>query len=157
MIHSLFLLVFFYQFHSTVVFDIDHTDYQSIRTHLNSINWANLLNTCSNLNSMWNTFHGLLNNTCSLYCPIHQPKPHRSFSLHKNILTIMQCKHWAWRNMKSNSNTITKYAFKNISNMSRRAIRVLYREIELTVLHSNNIRSFYAYVNSCISSRPASP
>ena len=40
------------QFHNTVVFYIDRADYQSIRTHLNSINWVNLLNTCSDINSV---------------------------------------------------------------------------------------------------------
>ena len=47
-------------------------------------------------------------------------------------------------------------AFKNISNMSRRAIRAFYRKLRLTELHSNKIRLFYAYVNSRIHSRPAS-
>ena len=49
------------------------------------------------------------------------------------------------------------FAFKIISNMSRRAIRAFHPKLELTVLHSNNIRSFYAYVNYCIHPRPASP
>ena len=106
---------------------------------------------------MWNTFHGLLNNIFSLYCPICQPKPHRSFSLAKNVLTLIQCKHRAWRNLKSNNNTITMFAFTNVSDMSRRAVKAFYCELELTVLHSNNIRSFYAYVNSHIRPRPVSP
>ena len=32
-----------------------------------------------------------------------------------------------------------------------------YRKLELTVLHSNKIKPFYAYVNSRIHSRPVSP
>ena len=33
----------------------------------------------------------------------------------------------------------------------------IYTIYVITVLHSSNIRSFYAYVNSCIHLRPASP
>ena len=48
-------------------------------------------------------------------------------------------------------------AFKNISNVSRRAFKAFYRKLELTVLYTHTVRSFYAYVNSRIHSRPASP
>ena len=78
---------------------------------------------CSNKNSTYNTFHGLLNNVFYLYSPARHNKPRCSFSLPSNVVTLNCCKYSAWRRLKSQCNTITMTAFKHITNMSRKAIR----------------------------------
>ena len=139
------------------LFDFKHADFALIKAELNTINWIDLLHSCPDINSTWNTFSATLYAAIYRHCPRHKATNSPKRSLPRNTLTLIYCKNAAWRRLKSCCTQLTKTTYKNLTNITRNAIRAFYRSQELKVLGSNNPKFFFAYVNSRLNPRPCSP
>ena len=106
---------------------------------------------------MWYTFSATLFAAIYRHCPrckvANSPKP----SLPRNILTLIHCKNVARQRLIYCCTPLTKTIYKNLTNITRNAIRAFYRNQELKVLENSNHRFFFTYVNSPLNPRPCSP
>ena len=138
-------------------------DYEAIELYLSGIDWYGMVVTCPSASVLWDTFMSVLYTAIELYVPkraVRRPvsyrKPLLRFTreLHKCLVK----KRRLWRKLRVNKlDTVARLRYRECVNQWRSVIQQQLMQTEEQLIKSNNIGSFYKFVNKRISSRSGIP
>ena len=125
----------------------------NFNSFLLSVDWIYILSTSLTADVLWTTFKDILNTGIELFVPNHTRKSSNSTKKPpRNIRRLINNKKRTWRASKQqpyNPELANKY--KTLAIECKEAIEVHEIELENRVIDSNNIGTFYKYVNKKLS------
>lgn len=130
--------------------------YTTFCTYLYSIDWLFLLSTHLTVDTLWSAFCSILNVGIQLYVPTFT----KNFStVQKNVKKIPQkirelqsCKLKAWRRHRADPlNSSLLETYKNFAKQCKREKKLHEIKNEKAILDSNNLGTFYNFVNKKMS------
>ena len=138
------------------VFDWSSGDYLSINTHLANLDWNNIFGYNFDADSIWDCFKSIIWPIVSIYVPSKFIPHNRKYKLRwypKDIRKLLSRKLAIWRTLKRTHDPSLKLKYNKIANDCKLAILNYDKEREERILQSNNLGSFFRFVNQKLSSK----
>ena len=137
--------------------DYKRADYVSLCGFLDTIDWDGLFNDCICINDMWNLFVHIISFACSLFVPLIKIREKPPFKFSRSTRNIYKRKLKSWRRYKLTRCPLDKARYNGIARLAKQSCFNDIKVKELSVLRSGNLKLFYSYVNSKMSSRNLIP
>jgi len=133
-------------------------NYEAMELYLSSVDWQSLLLCNPNALSFWCEFESVVNTAIALYVPAYKERPtaqritKRKYP--RNILKLRAKKRRVWRKLQTDpDNPAIRAQYKEIANEWGWQVRNCEKQSEMRIIESDNLGSFYRYVNKRISYR----
>jgi hypothetical protein len=133
------------------------TDYPALCNYLYGIDWLYLLSINLTADNIWNAFCDLMDKAVELFVPnrvIHAGQRDCKCYKHypRNIQRLLTHKLRVWRyHQQQPTRCVAREKYGEISHVCRNAIKNFEISVENKITESNNLGSFYKYVNTRLS------
>ena len=138
------------------VYDWSSGDYLSINSHLANLDWNNIFGYNFDADSIWDCFKSIIWPIVAIYVPTKFIPHDRKYKLRwypKDIRKLLSRKLAIWRTLKRTHDPSLKLKYNEIANDCKLAILNYDKEREERILQSNNLGSFFRFVNQKLSSK----
>ena len=138
-------------------------NYIGLADYLGNISWPDEFNLCKDIDEFWTHFSSLVNKGVDMFVPFFRQSNRKCFiskQTHKLYCKKRKYKRKFARLIKNGSSARTDELRLKISVASKSARESSINDIaakEQRVLQSGNVKQFWAYVNSKLSSKPGVP
>ena len=126
-------------------------DYKAMSQYLCSYDWSHMMSTNFTADDLWGAFCAVLNAAVDLFVPhivLRDKLRHRLYKYPRSIRVLFTRKQCLWRQLRSSPNDVNlTSAYKRLVHECRVAVRNFECERETRVIESQNIGTFYKYVN----------
>ncbi|MFZ2539529.1 MAG: reverse transcriptase family protein, partial [Oscillospiraceae bacterium] len=143
------------------IFDWSSGNYEAINAVLKDFDWHSLFGFYFDANSLWDQFKNMLWPVIYEFVPTKKVPHLKKYHLRNYPATIKKLltrKAAIWRILKNNkTNHSLRLKYSDIAKQCKTAIFDYDLKKEKKIIESNNIGSFYKYVNSKLSSRSGIP
>ena len=136
-------------------YDWQKADWSGFNDYICQIDWLSILTVNLTVDSLWEAFCHILNLGIDQFVPCHTKNSNLTKSKKKypkNIRQLLSNKSKTWRAMKANPNSTNLIAkYKTLTTKLKDAMRSHEIEEETKIINSDNIGTFYKYVNRQLS------
>ncbi len=143
--------------HSSAQYNFHKADYQAIAQALDCVDWPSIFQTCSDVQSMWDAFLGILRPLVESFVPLKRSAkgPRRKWSHKVNQLFLRQ--KVLHKSYKRNPSNEAFRQWKEAAKEARAAARQEEANREAEILHKGSDNHFWQYVNSKLKCRAGLP
>jgi len=145
----------FFNNNSKVFTDLSGVDWDSFNAYFNSVDWTSVYSDVIDSDQRWEAFSNTLNNAILQFAPtsIKQIRNSTARSYPHHIRKLISKKAFLWKKAKSFNTKQLHNSYRECAKTVRKAIYAYTCQLETNLIESNNIGSFYRYVNKKLSSR----
>ena len=136
-----------------VKFLFKKADFNGMRSHLNNINWEQILESRENVDDCWDYIEEELNNATNIFIPKCKQSVNKckhSFNASDTLLNKIKIKRVAYKHYRKFPNTLNYEKYTEIRNEVKRATKAAQVEKEMRVAKEakTNPKAFFSYISS---------
>jgi len=132
-------------------------DFESMRGYLNTVDWHNMLYYNSSALSFWKSFVDTLWSAVAMFVPLRSTgnvSYHRHKRYPKSVRRLMAKKRRLWRRCRRHPDDWhARQSYRDCSNLCSGSLQNLDNIVESSVVESNNLGTFYRYINKRMNHR----
>ena len=118
-------------------------DYSKINTYLSVVDWTSILNSSSDINSLYSSITDIIQESISRYVPFCRSRSRPKLPSH--LRSLLNKKKRLYKSSKIDSSA--KTAYKVVENQYRKASKEYVKQQEEKVILSNNRNCLYKFIN----------
>ena len=136
------------------ILDWTNADFKSLCNMIESYNWANFFECNLNVETLWDNFKAVVWPMIYMFVPTKKVKHYNKYKTRqypKEIRKLISRKRAIWRVMKINNNPELKSKYRTLTLEINLAIQKFDMDREKKILDSNNLGTFYKFLNNKLS------
>jgi len=137
-------------------YDFANADYDSINKYLSGVDWQGLLANDHNTQSMWDSFNAVVKVAIDAFVPLRNFPLNRKTDVKlypRSIRRLFSKKLTVWHRFKHFGTRQLKERYESCSRECQLAVDGFINDRESALINSDNVGSFYRYVNNKIVSK----
>ncbi len=137
-------------------FDYEKGNYDGMNDFLCSVDWDTLL-VDSDVEEMWETFTHFMQYAIEIYIPRREHGNPMRTHWSNSTKRAYQYKRKLWKKYSKNRSDLAKKLYKTAANYAKEKSKIDLAKVEQKILSSKNIRQFYKFVNSKLTTKNVIP